>query len=159
VPEGSSVGEPRLITNGQRITIGSSVRIRPGARLEVVPVAPGHEAVGSLTIGDRVQFEDFVAVSAAGDLAIGAGSLVSSFVTITDNDHTRGAGAVLDQPQVVAETTIGAGVWIGAGAVILRGVTVGDGAVIGANAVVTRDVAAGATVGGIPARQLRSRNG
>ena len=38
------------------------------------------------------------------------------------------------------ECVIGKDVWIGAGAVILRGVKVGDGAVVGANAVVTKDV-------------------
>jgi UDP-2-acetamido-3-amino-2,3-dideoxy-glucuronate N-acetyltransferase len=44
------------------------------------------------------------------------------------------------------------GASIGSGAVIMGGVTVGAGAMVGAGAVVTRDVAAGATVAGVPAR-------
>ena len=48
--------------------------------------------------------------------------------------------------------TIGRNVWIGAGAILLPGVTVGDDALIGAGSVVTRDVPAGATVVGSPAR-------
>lgn len=54
-------------------------------------------------------------------------------------------------------TVIGNDVWIGANAVILRGVTVGDGAVIAAGAVVTRDVPPYAIVGGVPAKVIRHR--
>ncbi|MEJ2417337.1 MAG: hypothetical protein P8Y45_10485 [Exilibacterium sp.] len=44
------------------------------------------------------------------------------------------------------------GAYIGAGAVLLGPVEVGENAKVGANAVVTRDVAAGVTVVGIPAK-------
>jgi len=52
---------------------------------------------------------------------------------------------------------IGHDVWIGANAVVLRGVTVGDGAIVAAGAVVTRDVEPWTIVGGVPARPIRSR--
>ena len=48
--------------------------------------------------------------------------------------------------------TIGNNVWIGGAAIILPGVAIGDNAVVGAGSVVTRDVPAGATVVGNPAR-------
>ena len=51
--------------------------------------------------------------------------------------------------------TIGRGVKIGMGAVILPKLTVGDNAVIGAGAVVTKDVPAGEVWVGNPARKLR----
>ncbi len=52
--------------------------------------------------------------------------------------------------------TLGKGVVIGAGAKVLGPITIGDGAKIGSNAVVVRDVPAGATAVGNPARIIQS---
>lgn len=54
----------------------------------------------------------------------------------------------------VAPTRVCRGASIGSGAVILCGITISERAVVGAGAVVTRDVAAGETVAGVPARLL-----
>jgi acetyltransferase-like isoleucine patch superfamily enzyme len=52
---------------------------------------------------------------------------------------------------------IGNDVWIGANAVIRRGVTIGDGAIVAAGAVVVKDVAPYQIVGGVPASVIRPR--
>lgn len=52
----------------------------------------------------------------------------------------------------VVPTFVKKGASIGSGAVIMCGVTIGENALVGAGAVVTRDVPAGATVKGVPAR-------
>ena len=57
----------------------------------------------------------------------------------------------------VITTVIGNDVWVGANAVILKGVTVRDGAIIGAGSVVTKDVPAYAIAIGNPARVARLR--
>lgn len=50
--------------------------------------------------------------------------------------------------------TIGNGVSIFAGAIIIGDVKIGDNAIIGAGAVVVKDVEAGAIVGGVPAKTI-----
>lgn len=54
-------------------------------------------------------------------------------------------------------TVIGNDVWIGSGAIILKGVTVGDGAIIGGGAMVKHDVKPYEIVGGTPAKHIRFR--
>ena len=54
--------------------------------------------------------------------------------------------------------TLGRGVVVGAGAKILGPIMVGDGARVGSNAVVVKEVPAGATVIGIPARVVEGRD-
>jgi carbonic anhydrase/acetyltransferase-like protein (isoleucine patch superfamily) len=103
----------------------------------------------------------------AGDITIGERVVVSYNVTIADcdfhprdpDDRMRDAianapeGDRTQRPPLVSRPVVIADdVWIGIGAIVLKGVTVGRGARIGAGSVVTADVPAGVWVAGNPAR-------
>jgi maltose O-acetyltransferase len=54
---------------------------------------------------------------------------------------------------------IGENAWIGAGAMVLKGVTIAQNSVVGAGAVVSSDVPANVVVGGNPARVISRLGG
>jgi maltose O-acetyltransferase len=60
---------------------------------------------------------------------------------------------------VAGNCRVGAGAFIGMGAVVLDHVVIGPDAVVAAGAVVTRDVPAGAQVMGVPARVVPGAHG
>jgi maltose O-acetyltransferase len=97
----------------------------------------------------------FTMFDASESIEVGRNCLVGPFCYITDHDHGIETGTpIVQQPLVSSAIRIGNNVWIGAGAIILKGVTIGDGAVIGAGAVVTHSVSPDAKVAGVPARTL-----
>jgi len=104
-------------------------------------------------------------------ITLGSRVVVSYNVTIADSDFhpldpeariadaiaNRPRGHVSERPPIESRPVrIGDGVWIGIGAIVLKGVTIGDGARIGAGAVVTRDVPAHASVEGNPAEMTEA---
>ena len=112
-----------------------------------------------MVLGDDVGISSTL-ICCAARVEIGAGTQIGGGAMIIDTDfHPRGEdGSWLTDPAAVAKPVrIGTKCFIGARAIILKGVTIGDGAVVGAGAVVARDVPAGATVVGNPARILERR--
>lgn len=86
---------------------------------------------------------------------IGDMTQIGPGVQILTADHPRDPALRAQGLEFGRPIRIGRNVWIGGGALIMPGVTIGDDALIGAGAVVTKDVPAGVTVAGNPARVLR----
>ena len=128
-----SIAPPWDIRGENFITIGHDVYIGPSV---VMLAGPGAE----IHIGDKVMFGPQVKLIA--------------------NDHR------FDDPTLpikhsgygdITGVYIGNDVWIGAAAIILKGVRIADGAIIGAGSVVTADVGSCEVWAGNPARKLRDR--
>jgi sugar O-acyltransferase (sialic acid O-acetyltransferase NeuD family) len=84
-------------------------------------------------------------------------SMVNLLCTI-GHESVIGRGAVLNPTvNISGGVTIGEGVLIGTGAQVLQYVKVGENATVGAGAVVNKDVEPGATVVGIPAKQINKQ--
>jgi maltose O-acetyltransferase len=145
----------RVPRNPWDIVIDDSVALDD----EVVLLTTGaRKANPRLHIGRGTYVNRFTMFDASDIIHIGARCMIGPFCYVTDHDHGFGSeGTVSDQPLVEAPVKVGNNVWIGAHAIILKGVTIGDNAVIGAGAVVTRSVAPGERVAGVPAVGLNAR--
>ena len=92
-------------------------------------------------------------------VVIGETSVIGEGVTLYHDVTLGGIAPAVDAHSQVDEKrhpTLDDGVIVGSGAQILGPITIGAGARVGANSVVLKDVAAGATVVGIPAKPVRT---
>ena len=117
---------------------------RGALRLAARPPLTGIEIHPGATIGRRFFVDHGMGVVVGETAEIGDDVTLYQGVTL--------GGVSLDPGK--RHPTLGNGVVVGAGAAVLGPFTVGDGARIGSNAVVVKEVPAGATVVGIPARPV-----
>jgi bifunctional UDP-N-acetylglucosamine pyrophosphorylase/glucosamine-1-phosphate N-acetyltransferase len=144
---GDGVSVELSVVEGAEVAAGCSIgpfaHVRAGTRLrEGVQIGNFAEVKGS-DLGQGVRARHFSYVGDA-DLAegvnVGAGTVTANY-----------------DGKAKHRTVIGAGAFIGSGSVLVAPVTVGAGAYTGAGSVVTRNVGAGETVVGVPARPLAVR--
>ncbi|OED48038.1 maltose acetyltransferase [Rhodobacteraceae bacterium (ex Bugula neritina AB1)] len=115
--------------------------------------APFHCAYGiNIHLGRNVYMNAGCTILDTAPVTIGDGTMLGPNVQIYCAQHHKDRELRAKGLEIACPVTLGRDVWIGGGAILLPSVTIGDGAIVGAGSVVTRDVAAGATVTGNPAR-------
>ena len=88
-------------------------------------------------------------------------TMIGPKVSIVGHDHVYN---IVGKPIIFSgrpvgdcKTILNNDVWIGAGAIILRGVNIGAGAIIAAGSVVSKDVPECTIFGGVPAKFIKNR--
>jgi serine acetyltransferase len=150
-PTGAVYGE-RWIEVGDKCMIAELVTLCAG-------MAPGHDLGPDpvLRIGDRCVIGRGSNIIAHHSLEIGDDVFTGPYVYITDQNHSYADTEVPVGRQwpVNSSVVIGAGTWLGTGAVILPGAAIGRNVVVAAGAVVRGKVPDYAVVGGVPAKVIR----
>ncbi len=107
-----------------------------------------------VVIGNNCKIQSFVFIP--GGVIIEDGVFVGPKVAFTNDKNPRAVDAdgnlLSASDWVLTKTLVKKGASIGANSTIICGVTIGENAMVGAGSVVTKDVPAGATVYGNPAR-------
>ncbi len=154
-----SVAPDSVLSLGRNVTLASAVRATPLACFQpcvIRTLAPN----ARLTLGANSGMSGTV-VCAASSIEIGEGTLIGSGAMIIDNDfhELSPEGWREASPSNARPIKIGREVFIGARAIILKGVTIGDRAIVGAGSVVTRDVPANCLATGNPASVRPKKTG
>jgi acetyltransferase-like isoleucine patch superfamily enzyme len=139
------------ISRRGRVRFGRFVWVGDGTKIRC------HE--GEVEIGRKTVIGQECTISAYRRVRIGEQCVIADRAMFIDFDHgvVEVERPIRLQGIYKRDVEVGANVWIGYGACVLRGVRIGDNAVVGTNSVVTKDVPANAVVGGVPARVLRMR--
>jgi len=156
------VGRPLIsVAKGARLVIGdgvqvnSSLRVNPLACLQpsvLRAMVPGAQLILARKVGLSA-----TVLCAGSSIEIGEGTIFGSGAMVLDNDFhvLSGDSDWADgRSKTARPIRIGRGVFVGARAIVLKGVTIGDRAVVGAGAIVTKNVPAGCIAIGNPARIL-----
>ena len=152
-------GRPILsVARGSKMLLGDQIVLRSGRRNNPLGcfqpcVLRTLSPTAELVVDERVGMSA-VTICAGRSIRIGHDTIIGAGAMILDNDlHQLGSGGewMPDCTTGARPVHIGQSVFIGARAIVLKGVTIGNGAVIGAGAVVTSDVPAGCVAAGNPA--------
>jgi UDP-2-acetamido-3-amino-2,3-dideoxy-glucuronate N-acetyltransferase len=148
----------------QDVQVGENVVIQPFVNLYGCAIGEGSRVGPFVEIQRGVQIGRNCKISSHSFLcegvSLGDGVFIGHGVMFTNDRSPRACnenGSIQkDGDWTLEKTVVEDGVSIGSGALILPGIRLERDSLIGAGAVVTRDVPAGSTVAGVPARLVGS---
>lgn len=115
------------------------------------------------TLGSRVSYQPGLVVCAGArvgtNVTIGPHVQLNANCTIGHDTRLDGYVSVNPLASIGGRSTVSQRAVIGTGANVIQRIEVGADAVVGAGAVVIRNVAAGTTVAGVPAYEIRAGDG
>lgn len=148
----------RCVASSLRLRIGPDVQVDFGDHCHLGNLEIYAAGRNRVTVGARAGFNGRVRLlmHEAGAISIGADCLIGqsdftisdmhSIIDVVSGRRINPAGDIfLDEH-----------VWVGEGALVLKGVRIGADSIVGARAVVTRDVPPQSLAVGVPARVIRS---
>ena len=109
---------------------------------------------GDVKIGSHVWVGPFTILDASGGLEIGDFTMICAGAQVYSHDSVRWALSSGKQGWEHGSVRIGHHCYIGAGAIVTRGVTIGDYCVVGAGSVVNRDLPAFSLAAGSPCKVI-----
>jgi acetyltransferase-like isoleucine patch superfamily enzyme len=108
-----------------------------------------------LSVGDHV-YIGFNTYLGEGNITLESEVLIGNSASLTASNHTKKNGSYRFGGFEAKDIVVKKGAWIAGNSSIMAGVTVGEGALVASSAVVTKDVTAHTTVGGVPAKEIKS---
>jgi UDP-3-O-[3-hydroxymyristoyl] glucosamine N-acyltransferase len=106
-------------------------------------IIEGDVIIGSNTCIDR---------GSLGDTIVEEGARIDNLVHVAHNVRVGARSMVIADAMLGGSAQVGCDAWVAPGAMVRNQIRIGDGAVVGMGAIVTRDVQAGTTVAGNPAK-------
>lgn len=107
----------------------------------------------NLTIEDDCVIHKYVMLDDRGELIIKKGTSISDYAAVYSHAHDPIESGIVEN----RKTEIGPGARITYHAAVMAGVNIGEDAILGTMGVATKDVGPHSIVGGVPAKQLKTK--
>lgn len=161
-PKARFIRFPFECRNRKSISLGTNLTTGVHCRLEATIC----DSEKRIVLGDNIQMNDYVHITAHKYVSIGNNVLIASKVYISDCTHGSYSGMNQSSPKTVPESrkliqnnvVIEDNVWLGDNVCVLPGAHIGFGSIIGANSTVIGFIPENCIAVGSPAKVIKIYN-